>query len=122
MRYVAALALMVLNTCGPSDDPVVCTNEARAGVIVKVADASSGLPVGSDSVRVGVTEGTYSETRVVAPSVAQGGLAMALERSGTYEVRVQATGYEPWTAQNVIVAPDGCHVRSVTLDVRLRRN
>jgi hypothetical protein len=49
-------------------------------------------------------------------------LGFALERAGTYDVRVGAVGYRPWTLNGVRVRAGRCHVDPVSLTVKLQPN
>lgn len=43
----------------------------------------------------------------------------AYERAGTYSIRVQKAGYKDWVKTGVRVRQGTCHVKTVTLDVRM---
>lgn len=92
----------------------MCTDEANAGITVHLLDAS-GRPVRRQAQGV-AREGSYADTT----SGDLGILGFAVERPGSYELRVRAEGFQPWDSAGVRVLLGECHVRSVVLRVRLR--
>lgn len=108
------LPLVTLTGCG-----VVCTTEARPGIVVTIVDASTGAPL-AGPVTVTVWDGEYSET-VTPPETPSGTrvAALAWERPGRYRVEVRAPGYVTWVGTEVRVLEDECHVRPVELTARL---
>jgi hypothetical protein len=102
----------------------VCTEEARPGLMVALADSLTGVTTGFTNVAIIAREGAYADSAVMAtypqpPST--GGVALAYERRGTYDVSVRADGYATWTRTGVIVTGDVCHVATVALTARLAR-
>jgi hypothetical protein len=104
---------------------VICTAEAKAGLVISIEDSLSGSKGPFAGVNYVAREGTaFSDSTLVAAVPAQvSGLAfsvgLAYERVGTYAVTVKATNYRPWTKSGVVVAKDACHVIPVSLVARL---
>lgn len=117
--FVAVLmATLAANACE------VCTSELRAGISVTIVDGTTGGPLLEEHVTVTATEGTYTET--VHPPILPGSprtAGLVHERTGTYRVEVEATGYATWVASEVRVSEtdDGCHVETVGLTARLEK-
>lgn len=115
----AVLLLPLLEGCGLSTtDPVVCTLEVRPGIVVEVRDGFTGDPL-ADSATLTLRDGTYVET--VKESFDGLTLAGAHERAGTYDVRVDRSGYVPWRTAGVEVAAGICHVETVELQAPMVR-
>ena len=94
----------------------MCTQEANAGITVHLLDAASGQYLRRDAHGV-AREGSYADST----SGDLGILGFAVERPGSYDLRVRAEGYQPWDSAGVRVLPGECHVRSVVLRIRLRQ-
>jgi len=103
---------------GPGED-VMCTMEARAGIMVEVVDSVSGAPAARGA-RV-VARGTTFTDSTAGPAESDEAIALAYERDGTYTVTVTKPGYRPWTQAGVVVTKDQCHVRSVRVIAKLQR-
>ncbi len=120
------MRLVVLAACGfaataciqvvGNDDEVYCTAELRYGVVVEVRDAVTDAPL--LGARGAVHEGTYVDS--LRPLGASNLGHAAGERSGTYSVNVERSGYAPWGVGNVVVSRDRCHVQTVRLVARLQ--
>ena len=110
MRLILCLVAMLgLRACTKT-----CTDEARAGIVVRLTDQQSGAAlVGAD---VEAVDGTYVEKLMGPPDGTSDG---AFERTGTYTVTVNLSGYTPMTVQPVEVKNDQCHVITRMIDVML---
>jgi len=113
---IAALAALVAS-CG-GDDVVVCTAEARSGLVVTVRDSVSGSPV-TNGAEVVAREGAYADT-ARASLISSGVYSLAVERAGTYEVTVDHPAYRQWRRVGVTVTRDECHVQTVNLLARVQ--
>ena len=101
-----------LGTTGPD-----CTANIVDGLIVRVHDSTTNLPVG-EGATVTAQDGSHLETlRLTVGSFTFQG---ATERSGTYVVRVSKSGYQPWTRTGVVVTESECHVIQVEVVVKLQ--
>lgn len=99
---------LMATQCNEDDNnPVNCTQEARAGLNVTVEDAVTHTVL-TEGVIVVATEGTYSETleRVPGSEVFSG----AWEREGSYILTVSKEGYQLYTSETIVVGADVCHV------------
>jgi hypothetical protein len=117
IRLPIATLVTGLPTTACSDAPTLCTTEGRSALSVEVRDARTGEPAAVGA-RGSIREGAYTDTlTVVGPSTMT---AMdTYERAGTYDVTVTKPGYRTWTAEDVRVTADACHVRSRTIQAKL---
>jgi hypothetical protein len=87
------------------------------GVVVRVQDSvTSGAPASQATVVVRDVDGTFADSGKTVDW-----FSTAPERAGTYRVDVRASGYRDWTANNVVVTKNGCHVVPVEITARLER-
>lgn len=115
-RFAVGLAVLVLAGCGDSPtDPILCTEEFRFGLSIQVLNGRTGAgeAVGAEGT---ITEGDYVETLQVFGDDAMFG---AGERAGTYDIRITKPGFIDWTALQVTVTADECHVQTVILQANL---
>jgi hypothetical protein len=129
MRFVRVAAIGMVGVVsmgvGPCEllDPVLCTASSEPAVVVWVYDAETGSPAAHGATGW-VREGAYTDT-LTPYHFASGNpesllsLRGADERPGTYEVRVEKAGYEPWTRTGVRARPGTCHVQTVDVDAHL---
>ena len=104
-----------------SQTGIVCTEEARPGLMVALADSLTGDQNFTD-VSVVARDGAYADSiaQPTYPAPVYGGpIPLAYERKGTYTVTVRAAGYAPWVKTGVVVNGDQCHVVTVPLTARL---
>lgn len=111
---LSIVALMVCGTQCPNIPWPVCTLEFVYGVQVELTDAETGEPV-SDATLV-LTEGTYTETM---EEIMPGQYVGAGERKGTYDLTVEAEGYNSESRSGIEVDADLCHVIPVRLEIEL---
>lgn len=121
MRPLLPLPVSLLLMAGcTGDSPIICTTEARFGVNVMVRDAVTQQPL-LGGVRGALHEGTYLDSLHVFTDI-EGhlhSLAGAVERPGNYRIELVATGYLPWSRDNVVVTADRCHVNAVAVQADL---
>ena len=104
---------------------VVCTLEARPGIVVSILDSLSGSTGPFTSVAYVAREGAaYRDSTFIGNVPAASGAisfsaGLAYERTGTYDVSVKANGYKLWTKTGVVVTKDMCHVIAVPVTARL---
>lgn len=116
---IGALALAAAGCDGNGVTGVACTQEARPGLAVTVRDPAGEAVTGA---LVVAREGAYADTARWMAVVSAGAVySLAYERAGTYVVRVERAGYQPWEQARVRVTADECHVRTVALTAALRR-
>lgn len=105
--------------CSNPIEGVICTDQFVPGIVVEIRDGGTGVPLAAEA-RGAVREGTYVDSLKPGhgvpsePSTMLGRYA-AGERVGTYSIEIQRSGYQTWTASNVVVVQDGCHVRTQRL-------
>lgn len=98
----------------------MCTQEARAGLNIKVVDAITLKSLG-DSLNVMAKEGAYSESLQLFTGN-DPYFVGAWERPGTYEITVSKNNYKTLVSAPVIVGKDACHVIAQTLTLTLQPN
>ena len=108
-RTIAILSIVMASSACDAVEPVMCTLEARAGIIVEVFDAMNG-----ESITEGSTM-TLRDGDSVETSTGVIALLGAYEREGTYDVSVAHPGYHIWHRADIRVTKDECHVRPVVL-------
>lgn len=120
-RRISIAALALCAACS-SNEPgeaepgpdVVCTLEARAGLVVTVRDAMTNENLAPEA-NVRVTDGDHSE--MLDPI--GGTYAGAYERPGTYTIVVSHPGHQQWQRAGVTVGRDECHVIPEHVEARL---
>jgi hypothetical protein len=129
--FSALAALVVCSACrdaaGLALECEVPNENRQPGITVSAVDSSTGaLLAALRTGRVDVFDGRYSEQLEAGP-LTPGGVAIqywlgAMERSGTYTVRVEAPGFRTWERAGVVVTrgPD-CHVRTVAVVAPMQR-
>jgi hypothetical protein len=123
------LAAMLAAGCRESASPVAQCElgiNCRPGLQVSPVDSASGALVAAlRNARVEIFDGSYSEQLEAGP-VAPGGVIIlywvgAVERPGTYAVRVSAAGFRTWQHGGIVVARgSGGHVQTVALVVPMQ--
>ena len=121
-RLLSAAAFLLLSACDSMLPPILCTKELRAGLVVNVFDAATGASAAENALALAI-DGAFVDTLevVYAGRAVATGFAGAYERAGRYDVVVRKEGYAEWTAREVRVTRDECHVQTVTLDALLER-
>lgn len=119
-----ALALAAGVTACDLLNPVACTDELRAGIVVTVLDAATGAPI-PGWISVVARDGEFVDSVPHPPAVVDhevyGPFPVTYERPGTYQVRVVAAGYREWIQEDVRVAEDECHVRTQRIEAKLQK-
>jgi hypothetical protein len=115
------LATLALAACSQDPTRIVCTADVRPALAVTVVDAVSGAPRAGEALAV-ARDDRYSDTLRVNGFLGDGtpiALTGADERPGTYDLTVEHAGYRTWSATNVRVTSNTCHVQTVELTARL---
>lgn len=121
-KFLIGIIVTTFLACNSDDDtqdPVLCTLEARAGLEVTVKDGLGGANI-TNGVTVEAIDGNYSETlkKVEANNTFVG----AYERAGTYIITVTKDGYRDNTlSEPVLVTEDVCHVITESVEVILEK-
>ncbi len=111
---VGLLAALAVAGCNVEPIGPICTAIAVFGINLEVRGAG-GAPAAQGAIGV-AREGAFVDTLLVLDELRMAG---AVERAGTYELEVSKPGHETWSATNVTVTEDECHVIPVQLDVNL---
>jgi hypothetical protein len=128
-RFTLSLALGLSGCGGDSNDAatgpgggIVCTANLVPALSISVLDDATGMGTACGATAV-VTEGPFSETvqTPAFPACDDFVLGAALERTGTYSVVVSKAGYQNFTASNIVVTANPCHVNTVTVTARMVR-
>lgn len=113
------MAFLLLSCSGDDDnDEVICTEEARAGLMVTVKDAVSGANL-TQGVTVTAADGNYTEELVNMPEFSVEFIG-AYERAGNYILTVTKEGYTTYTSPVIEVGEDICHVIGESVIVQLQ--
>lgn len=124
---VPALTLAVpVLFAGCADDQIVtCDGRAEWGLMVRAVDASTGRVV-TATASAEARDGTLVETLQYGNHggwdglpAEEGVLVGALERAGTFALRVTAPGFRPWEVAQVRVGRDNCGVTATRVTARL---
>ncbi len=120
-RLTLVLGAFLLSGCSIFEG-ADCLPIGTYGIHVVVEDSLSGGAL-SASPSLTVVDGSYTETQP-QPNGA-GGITFlaALERPGSYDVTVRATGYQDWTQSDVLVTrqPGRCdYLTSTRLTARMQ--
>ena len=125
MSFICLLLVICLlplgSGCGSSDG-VGCTANIVDGIVVSVVDAVTHAPIAAGAVGT-IQDGSFTGTLSPFSFDASGNtiaLAGAQERTGTYTVRIEKTGYMPYVMPNVTVTKNVCHVNTVALTAQLQ--
>jgi hypothetical protein len=99
-----------------------CTTELRPGIVLEIVDIVTGVSPVVPSV-ITVTDGSFQER--YPPAGVEGVVLskywFAGERPGRYSILVQTPGYLDWSASNIQVRKDECHVKTLRITARLKR-
>ena len=99
-----------------------CTQSVEPGIVVEIRDALTDAPI-ADSANAVITDGEYvehlSSFDIVPPGISFSTRSGADERPGTYLLRVTRVGYQAWQRSGIEVFQGTCHVKTLTLQVRL---
>lgn len=125
---VMKLLLMASLGFGPTGCFGPCEDYAVWGIMLKVTDGQTGGLLTSDTLRAWAVDGDYIDEFVLTdfryvPESGVVSIGFAAERASTYDVYVQADGYEPWSLEGVPVWNDGIvcrHVTTFTIEVGLQ--
>jgi hypothetical protein len=107
------LLILSLAAC-KSDEGINCTEEARAGLQVRVISESTLEPV-TEGISVVAIEGDFQEELELWPGNTD--FTGLFERAGTYTVIVSGEGFIPVTIGNVVIQRDECHVITEFLQI-----
>jgi hypothetical protein len=113
MKTFAIAGLLLLLGCGGDD--ICITQPDPQAVQVIVVSREDGAAV-IDGLRGTLQDGAYLEEMSVWEGNKLGG---AWGRAGIYDVRVEASGFEPWVKEDVRARRDECHLITVRLTAEM---
>jgi hypothetical protein len=118
---VPAALMLSAAACGDGLEPV-CLPVERPAVEVEVRDVHT-EEFRADSARGVAQDGTYTDSLLIVryhgAEITPAALGGAYGRAGTYTVRIERVGYQPWDTVGVHVLADRCGPLTVQLVARL---
>jgi len=118
---VPAALMLSTAACGDSLEPV-CLPVERLAVEVEIRDAQT-EEFRADSARGVAQDGMYTDSLLIVryhgTEIVPAALGGAYGRPGTYAVRIEREGYQPWDTVGVHVQADRCGPLTVQLVARL---
>ena len=123
-RILRLAPLLVLLAGCDILDPGDCVAIGSFALNVIVKDSITGGTPPTET-RVIARDGEYADTLLMGvPNTAGTSFPLAVERTGSYVVTVEAPGYRTWSRANVVVTRSSGHcskLQTVTLLARLQR-
>ena len=125
LKPIAAICLLIgfaLFICGcGSSNTYACGASVMPGIVVTVVDAQTRASIADGAVAT-AQSGTVVETLRPFGYDGQGKVFgfQGFVSSGTYTVRVEKNGYQPWEMKNVRVSKEVCGVKTVSLEADLQ--
>lgn len=123
------MSLITMSPLGGWGSGHGCSGGVYPAIEVHVTDAQTGAPAAEGAIGT-LRDGDYTESlRVHSGTYVEDSpsssiplsLGGAVGRPGTYTVRVEKDGYEPWEATGVRVRQDVCQLSGGQLEARLER-
>ena len=122
MRRQARAALVVLSIAAAAcDDPVACTLAIEPAIEALVVDSVTGEPAAADALGVLVLGGEQLPMILTGTDIEGRPLVLAGgDEPGSYDVRIEKAGYDPWTRDDVEVESNDCGVVTERFEARLQ--
>jgi hypothetical protein len=95
-----------------------CQDYGEYALYLRVRDARSGANIVPGATAV-VQEGSYTDSVTIAPASMDETMSLALERPGTYLLRVRRPGYLERTETGIRIGQGECHVEAKQLTISL---
>ncbi len=122
-KLFVLMSIIIFTACSGddnTDDPILCTEELRAGIEVTIRDGLNGNFI-TEGVTVVIVDNEYTET--LQNFEGSNTFVGAFERIGTYIVTASKVGYDDNSiAEPIIVKEDVCHVITEKAEIILRKN
>jgi hypothetical protein len=110
------LLILSLAAC-KGDKGIICTEEARTGLQVRVISESTFESV-TEGISVVAIEGDFQEELELVPGSTD--FTGLIERAGTYTIIVSGPEFIPVTLGNVVIQRDECHVITEFLQIFIK--
>jgi len=126
MRHATPLRAAALLFCSlpatvRADLVQPCPSVGVAGLRITVVDSLSTQPAVVGAIVKAFANGTLIDSIQVKPPTTQTDVALLVERTGTFDVMVQQSGYHEWQQNNLVVKPGRCGPETERLTARLQR-
>ena len=122
MTRILSLFLVTCAALSCNDIGGVCTLEARPAIDLEIRDSLTSAPIAENAV-ARVLDGAFGDSLRLCRQTNTGvwiSRCGPYERAGTYDVLVMHASHQFWSVHGVRVSRDACHVRTVTLQVRMQ--
>lgn len=96
-----------------------CTMSEIPGIRLFIVDSLDGPFRGP--VTTTLRDGAFSQTIAFPATYGLDHRFLAYERPGTYSITLEAPGYKTWRRENIVVTPQGCHVKTVSVTALMQR-
>lgn len=124
VKYSIPLLVAVAGCERAASVPFTCAEPGTAqGVNLTILDSVTGAQFPFYDLYATVADGAYHDSLAV-PAITSNPAHvywLASNREGTYRVKVEARGYQPWTKNGVVVTRADCKIIPATLTVMLQR-
>lgn len=115
-----ALLVALVLPAASCESGLSCTDIFFYGLTVTIRDDATNQPICDAT--VSAVDGAYSE-QLVPQSIGTSDCtyAGAGERAGTYTLTAKKSGYQDTVQAGNVVNADACHVRGITVALRMRK-
>jgi len=121
LRAVGAVCVAAL-AAGCSEPIEVCTPILLPALTITVRDSVTGVPTASGVTASGTRHGDTTETVVVPndPSKDASPIPLGTD-AGTYDIVLTKAGYVDWRRTDIVVAANGCHPQTRSIEALLQK-
>lgn len=128
VRLIAIVSCIIgITSCdSTSTEPVFCPSIAEPAIVIDVTDAVTGKYIAKEATGI-IKDGSYIDTLGFGnitqrePVLIVKSLVGGLERAGTYDVRIELEGYQPWSRNNVHVPEGECGPHTQHLEAQMEK-
>jgi hypothetical protein len=116
---VSVCVLVVLAGC---QSPMVCLSLPQYAITAEIRDSSTGAPAAYGA-SVSIRDGSFVDSAVIRSGDSTKAVYVSLggPRPGTYTLRVEKSGYRPWSLAGLVSEKTECGVTNRYQLVRLSR-
>lgn len=111
----ACVCLIFVSGCSFFEEEV-CTSESVPAILILVESADPEQPF--QSIFAVAEDGSYRDS-VFVTDVFKSPIGLAADRAGSYHIKVGSDGFTTQQFQNISVPSDGCHPKTINLEVVL---